>query len=150
MKPANLNDVVRQNLKRLRESTGKGGKNQDIWGDALGIGRSGYSKKESGDVGITLSDIDAILDHFDWITISQLFAGHPAATIDRGRGTLGKDAQTMFPYLLEIVMVANSIAEDADSDDSDLRYLMHGLERATSKISAMLGEAHGSEAASNG
>ena len=56
-----LSDCVRKNLFRLRKSLKL---NQEDLGNALGMKRSGYTRKETGNSPITLEDLDKILGFF--------------------------------------------------------------------------------------
>lgn len=127
-----LSAIVRKNLRRIRKDLKL---TQDDLAKAFPkLGRSGYNRKETGEAPITLDELDAILNNFDHILLEDILAGIPLFSIQRNVVGLSEEAQHKFPYLSQIIMLANGIAGTDDDQPEDLKFLSQSLEYALKKL----------------
>lgn len=119
---------VRKNLYRLRKVLKL---KQEDFANALGLKRTGYTKKETGITPITLDDLDAILTEFPNISLEDLFVGCLALghLQDNSGLRLKVETRKRFPFLDQIILAANSV----DSTE-DLGFLGQCLQYAIKKI----------------
>jgi transcriptional regulator with XRE-family HTH domain len=150
MKKKNLSNIVRLNLKWLRErydmtqeefsrpimvaNKGKGAK-----AELVSIGRSGYNKKETGKSVITLEDLDCLMDAYPWLKLPQIFMGHPDLTSVPAQDTtaLSKQAKEKFWALAQAVELANRIADEPNANQERLKTLLQTIELARSEIESI-------------
>jgi len=123
---------VRKNLYRLRKVLKL---KQEDFANALGLKRTGYTKKETGITPITLDDLDAILNGFPNISLEDLLLG--CLTFghlqDNAGLRLSVETRKRFPFLEQIVLAANQAVDSVDEKE-DLRFMRQCLEYAIRKV----------------
>jgi len=126
---ANLPQCVRKNLYRIRKVLKV---NQDDFAAAMGLQRTGYTKKEVGTTPITLEDLESIMNAYPQITLPDLLLGCPSMGQAYHAIGLEEAARQRFPYLEQVILTANLVANDGD--DKDLGFLQRCLEYAVLKL----------------
>ena len=125
MEQSRLEEVVRDNLMRIRRNTGM---TQGKFADIIGLKRTSYTKKELGRMAILLKDLDALLENMD-ISLVDIFKGYPRMVVP-GESGLSEQAVKKFPFLQKIVELAEEIAAE-NGDEADYRFmrehLIHGI-----------------------
>lgn len=103
--PTKLDKVVLSNLGRLRSALRL---TQDDFANAMKLGRSAYTKKETGIVPVALADLHHLIEAFDF-GLADLFRGYDRFYFKPRTTSLSDEAQRMFPILENLIMAANNL-----------------------------------------
>jgi transcriptional regulator with XRE-family HTH domain len=123
-----LENVIRVNLRRYRKMLGYTHKQM---ADFVGLKRSSYTKKETGETAILIRDIEVLSKKLN-LTVSELMKGYNNLGIASNSGGLNAAAQEKYPPLKNVVDQANVAAES--NLQADNSFLLQTLEHAKNKI----------------
>lgn len=127
-KKSELSEHVRAAIVRLRKMNNF---RQEHFAKAIGMQRSGYTKKETGTAPVTLDDLDAIVKHFN-ISLTDIFANYPGFYYETSLVSLSEEARKRWPVLEQVIKTANSLA--GERNPGELKYILNCLEFAINRI----------------
>jgi transcriptional regulator with XRE-family HTH domain len=117
-------------IRKLRDAR------QDEFARVIGVQRSAYTRKETGDSIITLDDLEALSKHYK-INLAEFFKGYEGFYFDGNTElnikALSKLALENFPFLEQVITIANTVSS-GKSTEEEKALLKAALRYAASKL----------------
>lgn len=137
-----LTMCVRKNLQRIRKLIKM---NHTEFADMLGLERTAYGKRETGDTPLTLPDMELIMNKLEGFVLQDLFLGYPGFDYFKPTIDLDEEARVRFPWLDQVILAANQITDPEDTEkEEDIEFLQQCLRFALVKLERKrLGEKQG-------